>query len=113
MFWPVMAIISSALMQSAHAECLASCDEVKARSGMTAYLECVAKQNTNNYLPWSGPGPGMTMDQMDNSIDKTLCEGEASFCEGHQAGGLRLQITFFKLRSIAIPQTIGFCATPR
>jgi hypothetical protein len=87
MFWPVMALISSTLMQPAHADSLATCDEIKAKSGVSAaYLECVAKQNADNYLPWSGPAPGMTMDQMDNSIDKTLCEGEASFCDGHQPG---------------------------
>jgi hypothetical protein len=86
MFWLIVTAISTTLTQSAHAESLSACDQIKAQSGMTAYLECVAKQNTNNYLPWSGPAPGMTMDQIDNSIDKTLCEGEGSFCEGHQAG---------------------------
>ena len=52
MFWLIMAVVSTALMQSAHAESSATCDEVKAQSGMTAYLEYLAKQNTNNYLPW-------------------------------------------------------------
>jgi len=81
-----MAIVSVTVVHSAHAESLTTCDEVREQSGMTAFLECVAKQNANNYLPGSGSAPGMTMDQIDNSIDKTLCEGEASFCEGHQPG---------------------------
>jgi len=47
-----MAVVSTALMQSAHAESSATYAEGKAQSGMTAYLECLAKRNTNNYLPW-------------------------------------------------------------
>jgi hypothetical protein len=82
----MIAVISVVVTQSARAGSLATCDEIKEKSGMMAFLECVAKQNANNYLPGSGSAPGMTMDQMDNSIDKTLCEGEAGFCEGHHAG---------------------------
>jgi hypothetical protein len=92
---------------------LATCDEIKAKSGVSAaYLECVAKQNADNYLPWSGPAPGMTMDQMDNSIDKTLCEGEASFCDGHQPGRkgrqLCVQIALFDIAKYRDTQTIAF-----
>jgi len=52
MFWLIMAVVSTALMQSAHAESSATYAEGKAQFGMTAYLECLAKRNTNNYLPW-------------------------------------------------------------
>ena len=77
---------SASMIQVAYADSLAKCDDVKTQSGMTAYLECVANQNIKNYVPGGGPAPGMTMDQIDSSIDKTLCEGPASFCEGYQPG---------------------------
>lgn len=85
----LMTALASSIIQvdrPAHAESVSSCDSEKATYGMAAYLKCLAKQPAKNYLPFGGPAPGMTMDEIDTAIDKTLCEGDASLCDGHQSG---------------------------
>ncbi len=72
----------------ARAESILSCEEVKAKQGITAFMKCVAKQHVKNYLPGHGPGPGMTMDAIGDKADEVsdFCHQEGGLCDGVEAG---------------------------
>ncbi|MDX8500655.1 hypothetical protein RFM99_19815 [Mesorhizobium sp. VK4C] len=81
-------LIVASSFTSTRAESLSTCDAVKEKSGIKEYLKCVARQHFDNYIPGGGPGPGMTMDEIDTQVDKIIdyCHGEGSVCEGEDAG---------------------------
>ncbi|MBL8566126.1 MAG: hypothetical protein JNM89_10460 [Hyphomicrobiaceae bacterium] len=69
------------------AESVSSCDALKGQT--KAYIACVARQFPKNYLPGAGPGPGMTMDEIETQTDKVIdgiCNGEGSVCDGEEPG---------------------------